>query len=120
MNEYPLKIEKPNLIVLEPKNETISQWSILYCQISQSQVKILQVDARDDSNLILNTEIGFVNIGTYNPSLFFEQLVMLDRLRNLPKILDSKSIQYLDISDPTNPILEMKPKTEDKSSRTKS
>ena len=120
MNEYPLKIEKPNLIVLEPKNETISQWSILYCQISQSRVKILQVDARDNSNLILNTEIGIVNIGTYNPSLFFEQLVMLDRLRNLPKRLDSKSIQYLDISDPTNPILEMNPKTEDKSSRTKS
>jgi cell division protein FtsQ len=70
--------------------------------------------------LILNTEIGIVNIGTYNPSLFFEQLVMLDRLRNLPKRLDSKSIQYLDISDPTNPILEMNPKTEDKSSRTKS
>ena len=30
------------------------------------------------------------------------------------------SIQYLDISDPTNPIVEMNPKTEDKSSRTKS
>jgi cell division protein FtsQ len=117
---YPSNINKPNLVVLEPSNRAISQWSTLYRQVSQSQVKISQVDARDESNLILNTELGLVYFGTYKPSLFTTQLETLDRLRTLPERLKSKSFNYIDISQPNNPILEMNVSPKDKSSETKS
>jgi cell division protein FtsQ len=117
---YPSNITKPNLTVLEPTNRAFVQWSALYRQVSQSQVKISQVDIRDESNLILNTELGLVYFGTYKPSLFSTQLETLDRLRTLPDQLKSKSFNYIDLSQPTTPILEMNIPSKDKSSETKS
>ena len=117
---YPSNITKPNLIVLEPADRAISDWAKLYRQVSQSQVKILQVDARDDSNLILNTELGTVYFGTYKPSLFATQLETLDKMRALPEKLKSTNFKYIDITQPNNPILEMNVPTKDKSSETKS
>jgi cell division protein FtsQ len=121
---YPSNITKPNLVVLEANNnrdnQAIAQWSTLYRQVSQSQVKISQVDMRDESNLILTTEIGLVYFGVYKPSLFTTQLETLDRLRTLPEKLKSKSFNYIDLTQPTNPILEMNITPKDKSSETKS
>lgn len=117
---YPANITKPSLVVLEPNNRAIAQWSTLYRQVSQSQVKISQVDARDESNLILTTELGVVYFGTYKPSTFATQLETLDRLRTLPEKLKSKSFKHIDISQPTAPILEMNTVPKDKSSETKS
>jgi len=117
---YPYNIAKPNLTVLEPTNRIFTQWSTLYRQVSQSQVKISQVDIRDESNLILTTELGLVYFGTYKPSLFSTQLETLDRLRTLPDQLKSKSFNYIDLSQPTNPMLEMNIPSKDKSSETKS
>lgn len=120
VKSYPSNITKPNLVVLEPSNVAIAQWSTLYRQISQSQIKISQVDARDESNLILTTELGLVYFGTYKPSLFTTQLETLDRLRSLPDKLKAKSFRHIDISQPTSPILEMNVPSKDKSSETKS
>ncbi|WP_055077674.1 cell division protein FtsQ/DivIB [Pseudanabaena sp. 'Roaring Creek'] len=117
---YPSNITKPSLVVLEPNNRAIAQWSTLYRQVSQSQVKISQVDARDDSNLILTTDLGLVYFGTYKPSIFNTQLETLDRLRNLPEKFTSKSFKYIDISQPSDPILEINRSPKDKSSETKS
>ncbi len=114
---YPSNITKPNLVVLEPNNRAIAQWSDLYRQISQSQIKISQVDARDELNLILTTELGIVYFGTYNPSLFTTQLETLDRLRTLSDKV--KTFKHIDISQPDNPILEMNIAPKDKSLETK-
>ncbi len=124
---YPANITKPNLVVLESTNNpnnnrdnrAIAQWSTLYRQVSQSQVKISQVDLRDESNLILTTEIGLVHFGIYKPPLFATQLETLDRLRTLPEKLKSKSFNYVDLTQPTNPILEMNIPLKDKFSQTK-
>jgi len=117
---YPSNMTKPNLSVLEPSDRAIAQWSTLYRQIRQSQIKISQVDARDESNLILTTEIGLVYLGTYKPSLFTTQLETLDRLRVLPDNLKSKGFKHIDISQPSDPILEMNVPSKDKTSETKS
>jgi cell division protein FtsQ len=114
---YPSNITKPNLVVLEPNNLAIAQWSTLYRQVSQSQVKISQVDARDESNLILTTELGLVYFGTYKPSLFTTQLETLDRLRTLSDKV--KTFKHIDISQPSDPILEMNMPPKDKSLETK-
>jgi cell division protein FtsQ len=116
---YPSNITKPNLVVLEPNNRAIAQWATLYRQVSQSQVKISQVDARDESNLILTTELGLIYFGIYKPSLFVTQLETLDRLRTLPDKFKSKNYKYIDISQPSDPILEINMQTKDKSSETK-
>jgi cell division protein FtsQ len=117
---YPSNIPKPNLTILEPNNRSLPQWSTLYRQVSQSQIKILQVDGRDESNLILTTELGLVYFGTYKPSMFNTQLETLDRLRTLPEKLKSRSYNYIDLTQPTNPILEMNTPPKDKSGETKS
>ena len=117
---YPSNIPKPNLTILEPNNRSLPQWSTLYRQVSQSQIKILQVDGRDESNLILMTELGLVYFGTYKPSMFNTQLETLDRLRTLPEKLKSRSYNYIDLTQPTNPILEMNTPPKDKSGETKS
>ena len=108
---YPANIAKPTLAVLEPNNRAIVQWSTLYRQVSQSQVKISQVDARDESNLILTTELGLVYFGVYKPSLFSTQLETLDRMRTLNEKFSekfpSKGFKHIDISQPSNPILEI-------------
>lgn len=113
---YPSNITKPNLVILEPTNRVFPQWSTLYRQVSQSQIKISQVDLRDESNLILSTELGLVYFGTYKPSLFGTQLDTLDRLRMLPEKLKLTSFNHIDLSQPTNPILEMNVPQKEKSS----
>jgi cell division protein FtsQ len=104
---YPPSIDKPPLTVLEPAGRKLSQWTSLYRQISQSQIKISQIDARDESNLVLSTELGLVHFGSYNKDLFVKQLETLDRLRVLPEKLKSKNFAYIDLTDPTAPVLEM-------------
>ncbi|MBD2187325.1 cell division protein FtsQ/DivIB [Pseudanabaena mucicola] len=117
---YPPNIKKPNLVVLEPENRPIKQWSELYTQVSQSQIKISQVDARDESNLALTTELGLVYFGTYEPKLFNRQLEELDRMRMFSTKIDPKSLKHIDITEPDKPILEMNEPLQEKSAETKS
>lgn len=115
---YPTSITKPKLVVLEPSDRPIANWSTLYRQISQSQVKINQVDARDQSNLILSTELGLVYFGTYQPALFTTQLETLDRMRTLPDKLNSQNLLHIDLTQPSAPVLEMKLTQNNKSNPT--
>jgi cell division protein FtsQ len=115
---YPANITKPKLVVLEPSDRPIANWSNLYRQISQSQVKVNQVDARDESNLVLNTELGLVYFGAYQASLFSAQLETLDRMRNLPEKLNSQALLHIDLTQPSNPVLEMNLNKNDKSTLT--
>jgi len=116
---YPSTINKPSLVVLEPSDRAIANWSSLYRQVSQSQIKISQIDARDESNLILVTDIGIIYFGTYKASLFTTQLETLDRLRNIHERVSSNNFKHIDVSQPDNPILEMNVSKKDKSSETK-
>jgi cell division protein FtsQ len=52
--------------------------------------------------------------------MFNTQLETLDRLRTLPEKLKSRSYNYIDLTQPTNPILEMNTPPKDKSGETKS
>ena len=73
---------------------------------------------RDDSNLILTTELGVVYFGTYKPTLFSTQLETLDRLRLLPEKLNPQSVKHIDLNQPNDPILEMHLPNQNKSSKT--
>ncbi|MCY7333824.1 MAG: cell division protein FtsQ, partial [Pseudanabaena sp. CAN_BIN31] len=62
-------------------------------------------------------ELGLVYFGTYKPSLFTTQLETLDRLRTLSDKV--KTFKHIDISQPSDPILEMNMPPKDKSLETK-
>ncbi len=104
---YPSSFSKPGLTVLESNSRPISQWTSLYKQVSQSQIKTNQIDWRDESNLVLYTDLGKVHFGVYDARLFPKQLETLDRLRTLPKSLKDKPFTHIDVTDPSAPLVEM-------------
>lgn len=103
---YPPNIPKPKLTVLEPSNQSIQEWSLLYQQLESSPVTISQLDARQPQNMILSTELGQVHCGSYNPGLFQRQLQALVNLQSLPKTINKRPVTYIDVRDPTTPIVQ--------------
>jgi len=81
-------------------------WSKLYPEIIRSPVKISEIDFQNPANLVLKTELGNVQVGSYN-SLFPEQLKTLDRMRKLPNQISLSQIAYIDLRNPASPTIQM-------------
>lgn len=97
----------PPLKILGMREEYRSQWAALYQQVSQSPVKISQIDWRDPNNLILQTELAPVYLGSYGPQ-FAEQLRLLDQMRLISKQVRIDQIAYIDLRNLNVPLVEMK------------
>jgi cell division protein FtsQ len=65
---------------------------------------VFEVDWQNPGNLILTTELGAVHLGPYS-SRIAEQLTVLDKMRQLPKQLDLSQIAYIDLKNPTSPMI---------------
>ena len=103
-------LKLPELKVIGNPEQYRPFWSKLYQSVSQSPVKILEIDWRDSTNLVLKTELGSVHFGAYSPQ-FTEQLKVLDKLRKLPNHLSFNQISYIDLKTPEAPKVQMlKPK----------
>ncbi|UKP00537.1 cell division protein FtsQ/DivIB [Nostoc sp. UHCC 0870] len=101
----------PSLKVIGSPEKYGSYWNQLYSYVSQSSVKITEIDCQDSTNLILKTEIGNVHIGALSPQLP-EQINLLARMRNLPKKLNPSEIEYIDLTNPKSPLVHMIQKQE--------
>jgi len=77
-------------------------WPQVYDTISQSPVQIYEIDWRDASNLVLQTELGVVYLGPLTPALE-QQLATLDKMRNLPEQLDDTEVAHIDLTNPSMP-----------------
>jgi len=99
--------ELPPLKVLGIRSNLRSDWSSLYKTILSSPIKVTEVDWRDTNNLILKTDMGIVHFGVYS-SQFPLQLQTLDRFRNLPQHPQAKGMEYIDLSDPQAPFLQIR------------
>ncbi len=99
--------QKPTLIVIGDWSQYHADWSALYESVRRSPLKVSEIDWRDPSNLILKTDLGIVHFGAYN-SRFDEKLQALDRMRQLPKQLDLKQIDYINIANPESPLVQTK------------
>ncbi len=108
LKSYPINVKKPELTILGLNKRVLQLWPTAYRQISQRRVKISQVDWRDETNLILNSELGKVHCGLFSSTEFAKQLETLERLRTLPQKLKSQSFVYIDLTNAGSPILEMK------------
>lgn len=107
LQSYPPQLKKPELTVLGLTDRNIVLWNSLYKQVKRSNVKISQIDWRDETNLVLSSELGTVHVGTYSPTEFVKQLETLDQLRFLSKKVDPKTVAYIDLTDSKSPFLGM-------------
>lgn len=82
-------------------------WKELYQAIRRSPIKVTELDFQDPANLILKTELGNVHLGPYRSSQFPDQLKTLDRMRKLPELLNMSQVDYIDLRNPTSPMVQM-------------
>lgn len=102
------QIELPTLKVLGLQEQHRRQWPTFYQTLQASGVKVSEIDWRNPANLILKTEIGVAHFGPYSYR-FPQQLEMLKRMQTLPQKVKSSQIRYIDLRNPTVPVLQMQP-----------
>ncbi|MFM6105647.1 MAG: cell division protein FtsQ/DivIB, partial [Sphaerospermopsis kisseleviana] len=81
----------------------------LYQAVSQSSVKVMEIDCQDPTNLILKTELGNVHLGVPNAQLP-EKIQLLVQMRHLPAKFKPKQLAYIDIKNPDRPLVQMNQK----------
>lgn len=111
---YPPQVRQflkpPNLTVIGVPESYRSYWTALYQAVSDSSIKVTQIDCRDPANLILKTELGIVHLGSYS-SKITQQFKQLEQMRQLPKQLNPSQIDYIDLKNPASPIVQPHHKT---------
>lgn len=102
--------ELPSLKVIGLPEQYRPYWAQLYQALSQSSVKVMEIDWQDPTNLILKTELGKVYLGT--PSFHIpEKIRVLAQMRHLPAQLNLSQIEYIDLKNPDSPIVQMNHKS---------
>ncbi len=96
----------PTLMAIGPKERYRQYWHLLYKSLSRTPVKVFEIDWQEPGNLVLKTELGVVHLGPLTSRLD-EQLLVLDRMRQLPNQLDSGQIAYIDLKNPASPSLQL-------------
>lgn len=97
----------PDLTVIGAPEQYQPHWEAVYQAISRCPVKILTIDWQNPRNLILNTELGIVHVGSYS-SQFATQLLTLAQMQQLPEQINSSQIAYIDLTNPASPSIQMK------------
>ncbi|MDF5717097.1 MAG: FtsQ-type POTRA domain-containing protein [Rhizonema sp. NSF051] len=109
----------PSLKVIGFPDKYCLYWTSLYQAVSQSSVKVMEIDCQDPTNVILNTELGRVHIGT--PSVqIAEKIKVLAQMRPLPAQLNPNQIEYIDLKNPETPLVQMHQKKPPAISKTSS
>ncbi|OUL30574.1 FtsQ-type POTRA domain-containing protein [Nostoc sp. 106C] len=99
----------PTLKVIGSPEQYLPYWTQLYLSVSQSYVKVMEIDCQDPTNLILKTELGNVHLGPPSSQLS-EQMKILAQMRHLPSKLNSSQIEYIDLQNPENPLVQLNQK----------
>jgi cell division protein FtsQ len=100
------KLKLPSLKVIGTPEQYRQYWIQLYPLLSQSSVKVMEINFHDLTNLILKTELGNVHFGNSSP-LFPEQIKVLAQMRNLPAKINPSQIEYIDLKNPETPIVHL-------------
>ncbi|MCC5607972.1 FtsQ-type POTRA domain-containing protein [Nostoc sp. CHAB 5834] len=99
----------PNLRVIGLPKQYCLYWTQLHQAVSQSSVKVIEIDCQNPANLILKTELGNVHLGVTGPQLS-EQIKVLAQMRHLEAKLNSGQIDYIDLKNPEIPLVQMNQK----------
>jgi cell division protein FtsQ len=118
LQSYPAAVRQrlnPNLKVLGSPESYRPYWDSLYQAVSQSAVKIVEIDCQDPANLVLKTELGIVYLGSYSAKLT-KQLEVLAQMRSISTQVNASQIAYIDLKNPANPLVQMYQSKDDKTS----
>ncbi len=96
----------PRLKVIGSVEQYRGFWTQLYQVLSQSSVKITEVNCQDPTNIILKTELGKVHLGAPSPQLP-DQIKVLTQIRDLPAQVNPNQIEYIDLTNPESPLLQV-------------
>ncbi|RCJ26137.1 cell division protein FtsQ [Nostoc minutum NIES-26] len=94
----------PSLKVIGLPEQYRQYWSQLYPTLSQSSVKVTEIDCQDPTNLILKTELGNVYLGAPSPKLP-QQIKILAQMRQLSAKINPSQIEYIDLKNPESPLV---------------
>ena len=100
-------MKMPDLKVIGDPDLYRRQWNALYPIVRRSPVKIDLIDWQNFSNLKLKTELGMVHVGSLG-RLFPSQVRALDKMRQLPNRLPPAQIDYIDLRNPSAPMVQLK------------
>lgn len=106
---FSRQVPTPALSVEGLQPNRLGQWPEFYRRIAGSPVKITAVDLRNPSQVLLQTELGPVRLGPYGDQ-FPQQLLVLDQMRRLPEQVPAQEVSYIDLANPDNPRVKVKPK----------
>ncbi|MDJ1184306.1 cell division protein FtsQ/DivIB [Roseofilum casamattae] len=102
LTSFPL----PTLKIIGDRRYYQEHWPEVYRALSSSPAEVLEINWQNPRNIILTTEVGPVHLGPYT-SDFPRQLEVLDRMRKLPQQLDPSAMDYIDLSNPDSPYIQM-------------
>jgi cell division protein FtsQ len=106
----------PTLKVIGVPEQYRPYWTQLYQAISQSSVKVMEINCQDPTNFILKTELGNVHIGV--PSAILpEQIRVLAQMRHLSTKLNPSQIEYIDLKNPDTPLVQVNQKKQQSNSK---
>ncbi len=104
-----VRVTLPRLRVFASDYQMCPSWPQLYPAIYSSAVSIESIDCRNPQNLILQTEVGKIRLGSFidRPRLN-QQIQQLDLLRDWRKHTNVLEVDYLDLENPAAPKLQLK------------
>jgi cell division protein FtsQ len=111
-------VKLPSLIVIGSFEQYRPYWNQLYQSVSQSSVKVMEIDCQDPTNIILKTELGYVHLGAVSPQIS-EQIKVLAQMSHLPTQLNPNQIEYIDLKNPESPLVQMNQKIVKSNSQTR-
>jgi cell division protein FtsQ len=110
-------VKLPSLIVIGSFEQYRPYWNQLYQSVSQSSVKVMEINCQDPTNIILKTELGYVHLGAASPQIS-EQIKVLAQMSHLHTQLNPNQIEYIDLKNPESPLVQMNQKTVKSNSKT--
>ena len=87
-----------------------SFWQTHRTRIQQSPVNIRFINGNNPSNISLTTAMGTVFLGS-DLSQFDRQLTVLEEMQNLPSLIAKERLVFIDLSNPDDPRIQLKPQT---------
>ena len=97
----------PDLKILGNPDVYRRQWTTFYPILRRSSVKIQSIDWQNPANIRLKSEMGWVHLGPFGQP-FEVQMRSIDKMRQLPKRLPPEQIDYIDLRNPNNPLIQLK------------
>lgn len=85
-----------------------SFWQSHQARIQQSPVQIRIINGNNPSNISLTTAMGTVFLGS-DLSRFDQQLTVLEKMQNLPRLVPKERLLFIDLSNPDDPRVQLKP-----------